>query len=63
MNHPSLIKLTPQWVSGLNHTQVSVGNKWVPARPLGFYSVITRFKMAWLVFTGKADALVWPFNQ
>lgn len=36
---------------------------WVPARPLGFYSIGSRIKAAWLVFTGKADAVIWPGNQ
>ena len=32
---------------------------WVPARPLGYSSIKQRVKCAWLVFTGKADALLW----
>ena len=36
---------------------------WMPARPLGDYSIINRIKLAWMVFTGKADALIWPGNQ
>ena len=32
---------------------------WSPARPVGFYSWPERVKLAWKVFTGKADALVW----
>lgn len=31
----------------------------VPARPVGFPSIGQRFKAAYLVFTGKADALMW----
>jgi len=34
--------------------------RWVPARTLPFYSLFGRWKAAWLVFTGKADALTWP---
>jgi len=35
---------------------------WGPARPIGFArtSLFGRFRAAWLVFTGKADALRWP---
>lgn len=33
---------------------------YVPARPLGFCSLSNRIKSAWLVFTGKADAVLWP---
>lgn len=38
----------------------SDGEKWLPARPLGFYSFGSRLGIAWYVFTGRADALVWP---
>lgn len=31
----------------------------MPARPCGFYSLSSRIKLAWLVFTGRADALTW----
>ena len=34
--------------------------RYVPARPLGWQSWTMRFKAAWLVFTGRADALTWP---
>lgn len=34
--------------------------RWVPARPVGFYSIRTRINAAWLVFTGRADAVTWP---
>jgi hypothetical protein len=33
--------------------------RYVPARPLGWQSWTIRWKAAWLVFTGRADALVW----
>jgi len=32
---------------------------YVPCRPLGYPSFRHRCKTAWMVFTGKADALVW----
>lgn len=34
--------------------------EWVPSRPLGLASIRVRLRAAWLVLTGKADALVWP---
>ena len=34
--------------------------RYVPARALGFQSWTMRWKAAWLVFTGRADALTWP---
>ena len=32
----------------------------VPARPQGFWSWRYRWAAAWLVWTGRADAFVWP---
>jgi hypothetical protein len=32
----------------------------IPARPINYSSIPLRFKAAWLVFTGKADAVQWP---
>ena len=32
---------------------------WEPSRPLGMFTLISRFQLAWLVFTGRADALEW----
>ena len=34
-----------------------------PARKYGFYSLGSRFRHAWAVFTGKADALYWPWQE
>jgi hypothetical protein len=36
-----------------------VNGKWVPARPINANGLKERFKLAWMVFTGKADALEW----
>lgn len=36
---------------------------WYPARPIGFYSLTSRLRLAWMVFTGKSDAVVWPGEQ
>jgi hypothetical protein len=41
-------------------TTISPSGRFVPARPYGFYSLGNRFRLAWMVFTGKADALLWP---
>lgn len=40
-------------------------NEWVPSRPDNFKyeSWARRIKAAFLVLTGKADAVVWPNNQ
>jgi hypothetical protein len=41
-------------------TLADTGDGWWPARPIGYYGGLNRrFKLAWKVFTGKADVLVW----
>jgi hypothetical protein len=50
--------------SGVNEGErVRIGKEWVPARPLGYGGIFRRVKLAWMVFTGKADAVTWPGNQ
>ena len=43
-------------------THALINGKWVPARsypgPLSW-----RIKGAWMVLTGKADAVIWPAGQ
>lgn len=36
---------------------------WRPARSIGAPSVFDRCVMAWKVFTGRADCLVWPGQE
>ena len=36
-----------------------INGRWVPARPEGFASFWNRLRAAWLVFTGRADAVTW----
>lgn len=43
-----------------SRTKVDGYAGWVPARPVGYFSLIERIKCAWFVFTGKADVLFWP---
>ena len=40
--------------------QTDLGDGCEPARPLGFYGLRWRLKLALAVFTGRADALYWP---
>jgi hypothetical protein len=44
------------------HAQVKDG-EYEPARPFGDYNIRNRLRLAWLVFTGRADALRWPFQN
>lgn len=46
-----------------NEAQVEINGKWVPARPLGFFSIWWRMKAAWLAFTGQCDLVRWPEGQ
>lgn len=46
-----------------NHPQAMMreahGDVWVLARPMSWGTLLTRIKLAWLVFTGECDALKW----
>lgn len=49
-----------------NETEVEIDGKWVPARPMPYFGLggfLQRAKDAWLVLTGKADAIKWPEGQ
>lgn len=47
-----------------NHkTSANINGRWVPARPMGLYSLKNRIKLAWMVFTGQADVFLWPEGQ
>jgi hypothetical protein len=39
------------------------GGDYEPARPYGMFTLGSRLKHAWAVFTGRADALYWPFQN
>lgn len=62
MKSPSIIKLD-SLIASANETQANINRKWVPSRPIGFISWRYRVEAAWLVFTGKADAVIWPEDQ
>ncbi len=59
---PSLYRLEDLLKSTQN-VAVNINGKWVPARGIGFFSFKERIKLSWLVFTGKADVLIWPEGQ
>jgi|GEM_PF-1557053 len=61
-NAPNLWTLRDLFVfSGRNSAEIN--GKYVPARPMGWDSIPSRVKIAWKVFTGKADAVTWPGGQ
>lgn len=68
---PEYYSRSPRWPNILSAYDFVDGNledtsallpdgRWVVARPYGFCSLWQRLKATWLVFTGRADALVWP---
>ena len=46
-----------------SNTTAQINGKWIPARPLGLDTLKNRFRLAFMVFTGKLDALKWGGNQ
>lgn len=60
-----VILLTPEWARAVADpmTTTCVNGKLVAARPIAFQSLRERIRATWLVWTGKADALVWPQDQ
>lgn len=60
-------KIVTWTVTGLvNHSNScakQINGKWVPARPVSYYTVWERFQRAWLVFRDKADIFTWPEGQ
>jgi hypothetical protein len=46
----------------VNSVSVEINGKFVPARPTT-EPFNRRFRAAWLVLTGKADAFKWPEGQ
>lgn len=58
-----IIEMTPEWAKEIANPTCSAGlpdGRWVPARPIGFQSLRHRIRATWLVWTGQADALIWP---
>lgn len=61
MNYPAEHTATPEFAAGMNTTQAGFSDgTWAPARPLPFFGgPLRRLRLAWAVFTGRADALFW----
>jgi len=60
--YPNIIRLSPQWLKSLGECHIGLSDgSYVPARPLG--ASYSRWRAAWLVWTGRADALIWPAKQ
>lgn len=64
MRYPNTVNAYRIAAGEYNNTQAGVpGQGFAPARPMGFASIQSRVKAAWLVFTGRADALIWPGQE
>lgn len=62
--YPNIIHMSPFWLRSLNECQVGLRDgRCAPARALGWGGLLNRLKAARLVWTGRADALVWPQDQ
>lgn len=60
MKDPAKIICDQHFMSMLASTSAGLKDgRWVPARPIGWAPGLSRFRRAWDVFTGKADALYW----
>lgn len=42
---------------------VSRGPRWIPCRPVTFWKLTIRIRLAWGVFIGRYDALDWEDGQ
>ena len=58
---PNMVSLKSLFTEDKYHALID--GKWVHARPIGYWSFVYRVKCAWKVFTGQADALIWPGGQ
>ena len=54
-----------QLIQGDTTTKLKDDGSWVPARayPHNAFGFTWRFKMAWAVLTGEADALFWDEDE
>lgn len=46
-------------VEHANSCHAEIKGKWVPARPIGLFSLISRIKLSFGVFIGRYDAVRW----
>lgn len=63
MKAPNIYTLEHLRSEMISSNQAGINGKWVPARPIGYYSIKHRIQCAWMVFTGKGDVVVWPEGQ
>jgi len=62
MKNPNILS-HDQVIRNNKETKVLINDRWVACRPINYTSWQYRLRAALLVFTGKADALIWPEAQ
>lgn len=65
MKPVNILYMSDQFLSNCRNTLARAPDAYayVPARPMGWSSLPVRLRAVWLVFTGRADALVWEQRQ
>jgi hypothetical protein len=60
--YPNILTVE-EFLRTASENQACINGKWLPVRFLGWGGMRNRLRAAWLVFTGRADALVWPTER
>ena len=63
MTYPNIVWASDIIAHGNDNAVKLADGRYVPARALGFQSLRYRLRATWLVFTGRADALLWEGQQ
>lgn len=63
MRDTLIIYMSNKTAAFWEHADKKIDGRYVPARPEGFSSIWYRIHATWLVWTGRADALIWPAGQ
>lgn len=51
-------------IDSVNSCSTCIDGQWMPSRPVNHrYDLRGRVRAAWLVLTGRADAVLWPGGQ
>lgn len=62
MGVPAILNARNFGLYAQSQTKLDDG-RWVPARPLRQHLFGIRLRAAWLVFSGRADAVRWPGQE
>lgn len=59
MRVPSILTADEALARNMLNVRINIDDAWVPCRPEPFWALPERWRAAWLVLTGRADALKW----